>query len=381
MKLLRIECEGFPLFDGKIEVDLFASSRVSDENKERMSDLYVSDILSVYQNNVNAFIGINASGKTSILKVVCFALSFLNAEPISSFAHPEIFDGVDQLKLTCYFLSEHELYRLESLLRKRDGKMVVESETLSSKPLKGLQSKKLLFDFAKAKKVGERDDGGSYLLEDLSIMVAFFKTRKESLIAKDMLDSTNANTLSLNRDCPLELISFFDPHIEYLHVNEAMGKKDYRLKFFGKEEIALYSPEDLNRYLSSGTVKGINLFNQAISLFERGGYLVIDELENHFNQEIVATLLRFFMDRNINKAGAVLLFSTHYAQILDRFDRNDSIYIVTNREKIRVEKLSTLLKRTDVKKSDAYKSGLVGATAPTYDSYIALKRKLLAKRS
>ncbi len=33
--------------------------------------------------------------------------------------------------------------------------------------------------------------------------------------------------------------------------------------------------------------------------FVEGGYLIIDEIENHFNREIVATLIRFFMDEKV----------------------------------------------------------------------------------
>ena len=61
--------------------------------------------------------------------------------------------------------------------------------------------------------------------------------------------------------------------------------------------------------------------------FETGGYLIIDELENHFNQEIVSTLIRFYMDKKVNKKGAMLIFSTHYSELLDVFERNDRFFI------------------------------------------------------
>lgn len=34
----------------------------------------------------------------------------------------------------------------------------------------------------------------------------------------------------------------------------------------------------------------------AREILREGGYLVIDEIENHFNKEIVSTLIRFFKD-------------------------------------------------------------------------------------
>ena len=149
------------------------------------------------------------------------------------------------------------------------------------------------------------------------------------------------------------------------------------MKFFGKEEIALNQLSELNRYLSSGTIKGINTFLNATKVFENGGYLIVDELENHFNREIVSTLIRFYMDKRVNPKGAVLIFSTHYAELLDEFERNDNIYIVRNRDGITAENLSMILKRNDIKKSEAYQSGFLEGTVPMYDAYMALKNSLI----
>lgn len=193
-----------------------------------------------------------------------------------------------------------------------------------------------------------------------------------------MLRYTNINKLTLAEDCSVELIGFFDPNIEYINVENNNGGIGGRLKFFGKDEIKLEHIADVDRYLSSGTIKGINTFLSAIKMFSSGGYLIIDELENHFNHEIVSTLVRLFMDEKVNKAGASLVFSTHYAEILNEFDRNDCIYIVRNKGGITIDNLSTLLKRNDIKKSEAYESGFLSGTTPSYDSYINLKRHLVS---
>lgn len=74
----------------------------------------------------------------------------------------------------------------------------------------------------------------------------------------------------------------------------------------------------------------------------KGGYLIVDELENHFNKEIAATLVRFFLDKKVNKKGATLIFSTHYSELLDEFERNDNIYIIRNKEGISAENLSSV---------------------------------------
>ena len=139
----------------------------------------------------------------------------------------------------------------------------------------------------------------------------------------------------------------------------------------------MYSPLELTKYLSSGTIKGINVFINAMMVLEKGGYLIIDELENHFNKEIASTLIRFFMNHDVNKKGASIIFSTHYSELLDEFERNDDIFIVKNNGGISVENLSKLLTRNDIKKSEIYQSGYLHGTAPEYEAYIDLKKAII----
>ena len=105
---------------------------------------------------------------------------------------------------------------------------------------------------------------------------------------------------------------------------------------------------------------------------------MIDEIENHFNKKNVDTLRRFFMDSGLNKNGSTLIYTTHYSELLDEYDRNDAIYIVRNRNGMTAENLSYILKRNDIKKSDAYQSGFLEGTTPAYEAYLRLKKNLAA---
>lgn len=154
------------------------------------------------------------------------------------------------------------------------------------------------------------------------------------------------------------------------------GKTFIHLKFRNEDEIVLNNVRDLEQYLSSGTIKGIITFSMVKEVLQSGGYLLVDEIENHFNKEIVTTIIRFFMDSRLNKKGGTLIFTTHYSELLDEYDRNDGIHIVRNRNGITVENLSYILKRNDIKKSDAYQSGFLQGTTPMYESYLKLKRNL-----
>ena len=110
-------------------------------------------------------------------------------------------------------------------------------------------------------------------------------------------------------------------------------------------------------------------------MLQSGGYLLMDEIENHFNKEIVTTLIRFFMDSHFNKNGGTLIFTTHYPELLDEYDRNDGIYLVRNCNGITVENLSGILIRNDIKKSEIYQSGVIEGTTLAYETYIHLKKK------
>lgn len=389
MKLLKIHASGIPLFKDTCEIDFLALQRVTAEDANSMSTVFTTGTQAFTQNNVLAMIGINASGKTTVLKLITFVCKMLNHEPLNRIDCAEILDGLEKdqhVTLETYFYADSSatfcqatgkaINQLKTVIGKKDNKLLIVQETLKTKAVTTDLRKKNVLDFTDVE-VNLSRQFNEYLLDDVSIMVAFNKKNKEQLLVSDMLQYTNVNHLYLSEDCPLELISFFDPSIEYLRFQK--DDKDIRiiLKFKEKNEIILNQLSELNRYLSSGTIKGINIFLEAMRIFKTGGYLIVDELENHFNREIVSTLIRFFMDKKVNQTGAMLIFSTHYPELLDEFERNDNIYIVRNRQGVSIENLSKILKRNDIKKSEAYRSGFLEGTVPMYESYMNLKKALI----
>lgn len=385
MKLLKISVYGLPLFGNTCEIDFVAMQRVTSDNAEKMSVLFSSTTQTFYQNNVLSFIGINASGKTSILKLITFVGSLMNNESINNIAHGEVLDSLGNDSLVVfdvYFASEDGTVNyLHTVIGKQKNRFVILDEFIKSKSCAKIKNKNDIFSFGPIAHSITRDNDEAFLLDDVSIMVAYNKKHPDTLSITDMLHYTNTNELSIEEDCPAELIAFFDPSVEYLRVRKHGKDTDIRLKFYAGEEIPLNQMSDLNRYLSSGTIKGINTFLNAVRAFETGGYLIVDELENHFNHEIVSTLIRFYMDRKVNPKGSMLIFSTHYAELLDEFERNDNIYIVRNKNGISTENLSTILKRNDIKKSEAYQSGFLEGTVPMYDAYMDLKKSLMRSRT
>ena len=381
MKLLRITAEGLPLFKEKLDLIFYAQQRVRDEDKENLYPLFSN----VYLNPANAFIGINASGKTSVLKVILLALGILDNDPINHLATKEILGETEKAILNIFFYVEstEEICRLETMITSSKSKTEgitykIVSESLWTKETSEVVTRKAMLDFGKKAPVMVRSDQEAFLSDDVSIMIAKNKKTGEQTNAVSLLLFTNINVLPFSEDIPAEVITYLDPTIEYLHFEEKNKKPIIHLKFKEKEEIVLNAPLELNNYLSSGTVKGMITFTLAQEVLNDGGYLVVDEIENHFNKEIVGTLMRFFMDSKLNKKGGTLIFTTHYPELLDEYDRNDSIYIIRNLNGISAENLIHILKRNDIKKSDAYQSGFLQGTTPTYEAYMRLKKSIAA---
>ena len=389
MRLLKIFIQDMPRFKGNIDIDIITKQRVAEDDQEKLFNTFSNNYTSIYTNQAISFIGLNASGKTTILKAISFVINLLNNEALNNIKSKEILNDLsdnEKVKITSFFYNDNSVYKLETHIEKRvnqvdnESKLIITEERLWEKDATKVKTKKSLFEFNDSDIRIERNEKEQFLLNDVSVMIAINKEKQSNFPLRDMLMWTNHNMLNILGKFPKELLTFLDPSIEYFKCDIRKKPADIRLKFYESEEIILNNPSEIEKYLSSGTIKGINVFMNALLCFMEGGYLIVDELENHFNEEIVTTLVRFFMNPNVNRNGATLIYSTHYSELLDEYDRNDCIYIVRNRGGIYTENLSLILKRNDIKKSEAYESGYLEGTVPIYESYMALKKVLSSVR-
>lgn len=382
MKILRITVQGLPLFKQELDIAFYAQQRVSEDDKETLFNLLLKP--TVYLHAANAFIGINASGKTSVLKAIQLALHIVKNEPINHVDAKTILGGTNKAVFRiCFYDANQNICCLETEITSQKTKAgdyvySIVNEKLWEKPAASLQSKKALTDFAGLDPIATRNENEIFLSDDVSFIIAHNKKTRDTLEICSLLSYTNVNVLPFSEDIPLEVIAFLDPTIEKLYFEQMEKKTFIHLKFKGEDEIILNNAMDLEQYLSSGTIKGIITFSMVKEVLQSGGYLLVDEIENHFNKEIVTTLVRFFMDSRLNKKGGALIFTTHYPELLDEYDRNDGIHIVRNRNGIMVDNLSNILTRNDIKKSDAYQSGFLDGTTPAYEAYMRLKKSLTA---
>ena len=379
MRILRIKVDGLPLYKKPFDVSFFAVQRVQSNHLNSVYNLFGN----IYVNTVEAFAGINASGKTTALRVITFVSMLLGAAPLSANFVPKILgENIN----TCFdvdFYLDGKIFHLKSeiiRLKKADGSSDVQilDEKLWVKAVTSKVNKTNLLDFDDLDPVRVRDNTDEYLSDDVSIMIAVNKQIHDKSIFVDFEMFTYFNLFLPEGDSiPEEIIALLDPTIEYIRVENINDKVITKLKFYGESELVLMSPTELNVYLSSGTVKGVRVFSDAIRVLKNGGYLVVDEVENHFNRELVASLLRLFMNKKTNPNGAVIIFSTHYPELLDELERNDSVFITRSDYGLSVDNLNSLLKRNDMKKSEVYQSNFLGGTAPKYNSLVTLQKSII----
>ena len=178
------------------------------------------------------------------------------------------------------------------------------------------------------------------------------------------------------------ILRFLDSSIEYIVPYtqivslKSSFEKLYKVKFKGSDEQILKSKDILN-ILSDGTIKGIGLFKAIKLVFEQGGYLLIDEIENKLNKSIIIDIFKLFLSSKSNPKGAILLCTTHYTEIIDVLERNDMVFFNSKTEdgKLNLVNLSMILKRSDFKKSEIYFSDNLNiGTAIDYEKYLEFKR-------
>lgn len=393
MKLLRSEIYGINSFkDETLIVDFTNTKRVYPEEIENRE--VFSIINNTYAFPILAFLGINATGKTTSLIMIREMLSlFIQNESLnfnSKFSHYIR----DSIRTVNYIYQGQFLYKIESNIEKdvKHERLYFTNEKLYRKKLTKSIANKYLFDFNEEDLQLERHRNSSdhihlsnFLKEEDSIFSSVLnQVQISKLMVQDLLDTTNLNFLSIyTNSIPISYIHYLDPSIEQFELIDDEIKQGhsikYRLKFYDQEEQYVVDFFNLEDYLSSGTIKGISLLLKVGLTLQSGGYLIIDEIENHLNKTILLSVIHLF-NSDLNKYGASLIFTTHYQEMVDDIARTDNIYILRKKGKISCDRFSDILKENDRKdkiKSDLLMSGLLD-TAPQYEFYMRLKQDMKA---
>ena len=148
MKLLRIRVNGLPLYKNIFDISFCATQRVQSSHLNSVFNLSRN----IYINTAEAFVGINASGKTTSLKVISFTSLLLGAVPLNVEYVPQILGEDIKTVFDIDFYENGKIFHLNSeivRLKQEDGTSRVQilSEKLWEKPISSKLNKKNLFDF------------------------------------------------------------------------------------------------------------------------------------------------------------------------------------------------------------------------------------------
>ncbi|TLQ03473.1 ATP-binding protein [Pediococcus stilesii] len=389
LKFLKMDIINHPLFKEEISFSLVASQKILNDEHDDMTNLYGS----IWTNNITTLIGRNASGKTLTMKLIMGMLDLLLHQRSIEQTHlKEALIGIKPITFKTYFYgSDHFLYLDELTVAPETGqenRWVISSEKILEKKFLKSHTRKSIFDFSKSTVFMDRnqlDPLQSSLLapDDSFIRTLINQKQYETQRIQDTLLYTNTNFpffRTREDQIPSAILRYLDPTIEYLFIEQKEDSKSfYRLKFKNSsEEITDSNFATIEYYLSSGTVKGITLYQYVLNALRSGGIIFIDELENHFNLSIVHTFLEYFMDPIINQNHATLIFSTHYADLINDLNRGDQIFVARrDTGKISIDRYSEIADRQDINRAEVFMSNYLGGTAPDYDTYIELRNQTI----
>ena len=389
--MLRSEIDGLTLFkDKKVIFDLVAEKNVTEEDVVNGNVTRVDELID--KLNTVALVGSNATGKTTQLRLIKMVISvFLSLDSLNDFENlTDQFE--DTFRFTNYFYNAKTLYKVESAVKKTtDGDFAFIEETIYSKKVYPSHKKSERFNFDLTKRGQQEllrrsslpDEITAFLRDDdtiFSTIVRKIMNNKVQDIVIDEIDMTNKNKLTTKEKIPVEYIKYFDPSIESIRIlSKDVPSEKMNVEVTFKNDSIIQVPLiELSNYLSSGTIKGINLFIDIEKTLKNGGYLNIHEIENHLHKSIMMNIIQLFAN-SLNKNGATLIFSTHYSEIIDMVPRTDMIYVATKEENlIQFKKMSQGLgdqDRNDKKKSEVLLSGKLSNT-PTYKDLKRVRAKL-----
>lgn len=406
MHLLKFSIEGLDLYkDHVVSMDLYASDRVSAQAVT--VHRFDGSGSGVCSQTVVGIAGLNASGKTTTLRALNFALDITRGIPLDAdhLVYGPLMPMIDgPVRVRVIFMDGDDWYLLESGISKKhakagqgDGAPFESGVRLSFveerlwKHANKVVLKKELDDFATFKdrstEILTRGVGGEhelvpeakrYIPSNVSITSGLYTEHGDVTPVMNYIDSFRLpfSTPSV----PTEIVRTFDRSVEKLDVDDN-GK--VHLKFVDDDHERVIGQFDAVQTLSAGTIRGGRIVNSTVEVLREGGYFLVDEIENSLNKKLVETIMDLFASPVTNPRGATLIFTTHYPELLDHLDRKDCVYFTIRDENrcIRLTKYSEGLAqaaprkaRVESKKSEIFFSNLVKGTAPKAKDVAAMRQ-------
>ena len=255
-----------------------AKSKKTSEDKEYELQEIAEEL---YVFNTIAFVGKNASGKTSAIELMECSYSIL-----SKFRLEDKHYNYDNVKLEIIFYHEEYIYKYNTVL-KADPNLGSKANFTEQHIYRKKYYKSKVKEIYSDEDFEEIGDLGE-LPEDTSIV--FFVLKKKATCAVYFnCDGEGTDTYHLmframkiykiSKEVLTKVIKIFDDKIQSL---EMMDEKHYKLTY--EDYVKELSDSELVYMLSSGTTKGVLLYVFVVEALENGFDLLIDEVENHFHK-------------------------------------------------------------------------------------------------
>lgn len=371
MKLLRVIASGFKNCRENTDINLVAQSKKTSEDKE-YELVNIAEDLYVY--STAAFIGKNASGKTTAIDLLDCCYSILG-----NFCLDNKHYNYDGVSLRIFFWQDGMIYRYDTELQ-ADATFGNKASFTNQSIYQKKYFKTKVNEIFKNDGFTELDELGD-LPEDTSKVFFVLKKKSTAAIYFDSYgDGANTyqllfkamKTYKISNDVLANVINIFDETIEKF---EKIDDHNYRVTF--ADGIKTLSDKELIYMLSSGTTKGLLLYIMVVASLQNGFDLLIDEVENHFHKTLVENIISLYKDKKVNRKNATLIFSTHYCELLDLFNRQDNLWVCRTDGKICVENMYQNYDiRSGILKSKQFYNNTF-RTAVNYEELMNLKRKLM----
>ncbi|MCY6992378.1 AAA family ATPase, partial [Staphylococcus argensis] len=316
MKVLRLIVTPLNHFKNHtLDID-FTASQPFDPNfpEERLTRINHY----IYALNTVAFIGINASGKTTTLNIIkcCFDL-FLNHESLNASSQfLTHFD--DNVTCTIYIAHENAIFRAQVRINKTDKDCYITEEHISKRRLNAKVKRRNVFQpelYDCIHEIKYEDCAHHY-----SVLPELMNIHSLQRVFEYHHSVSNKELITfLSETSNQSFLECLDNSVEYYRVS-FNKKPELIIKFNNREKALHLTEETLHLYISSGTRKILTLLYGIIKTLKSRGYLFVDALEISLDRRYILDLLNFFLTTS-NKYGATLIFSTHYIEVLDLINR------------------------------------------------------------
>lgn len=377
MKILKIVANNFKLCSKDFTISFLPIANKTAADKE-FELIEIAEDLFVF--STVGIIGQNASGKTTVVNLISLVHDLFTFHRVNLYAD-SILSWEKDVNIDVTFYYEGYLYRYVTDLTKDKSSiqktvLFKNQELYKKKYVKTNVNK--IFDYDKYDKIEVNEN----LPNDVSILYLIFKNQVISGLTYSLIEYENPNFKSafdiyniIDKDYKLieKIIKLFDKHIKRIEMIEDNKYKIY----YTNKEVKEVSIALLINSLSSGTKKGFLLFSLVVYSLKTGCDLIIDEIENHFHKTLVENLVSLYKDKTVNRHNATLIFTTHYCELLDLFNRYDNLYITKYDKDIVLENIYANFKiRPELSKSKKFYENAFN-TAVDYDALMDFKKELM----